>query len=79
MTVILSPCPFCRHFRGDIRERNICSAFPEGIPREIIYGPIKHTEPYPGDNGIRFEVIEGFEEIGKMLERLDERRIANAN
>ncbi len=33
----------------------LCEAFPDGIPHEIWIGENKHTEPYPGDNGIQFE------------------------
>jgi len=36
-------------------EVNYCKAFPDGIPDEIAYGDNKHTEPYPGDNGIQYE------------------------
>lgn len=53
----------CKHFRGVkyLEEGNpstevpYCNAFPGGIPREISYGPNKHLEPYPGDNGIQYE------------------------
>lgn len=56
---IYSPvCMFCRHLRPD-GERQ-CAAFPEprGIPLEIWRGENPHTDPYPGDNGIRFEPAE---------------------
>lgn len=32
-----------------------CRAFPGGIPHEIAWGDNPHTEPYPGDHGLRFE------------------------
>jgi hypothetical protein len=32
-----------------------CAAFPKGIPSVILLGKFIHTEPYPGDRGIRFE------------------------
>ncbi len=34
-----------------------CEAFPDwpGIPGEILYGNNPHTDPYPGDHGIRYE------------------------
>jgi hypothetical protein len=35
-----------------------CDAYEERIPVEIITGEHDHTEPFPGDNGIRFEAIQ---------------------
>jgi len=51
------PCMACRHiFPEKLGEFGFkCRAFPAGIPDEIITEGIQHTEPYPGDNGIRFE------------------------
>lgn len=56
----------CRHFDGVLwldqeQEKSevvICSAFPKGIPEEIAYGRNLHIEPFPGDQGIRFEPME---------------------
>lgn len=49
-------CFYCAHFYGRIKGKPRCKAFLDGIPREIIVSPTaKHDEPYPGDNGIRFE------------------------
>jgi hypothetical protein len=54
----------CKHFLGiaqpfgrEPEEHLICEAFKfsPGIPEEIAYGSNKHTEPYPGDNGIQYE------------------------
>ncbi len=47
-------CTFCKHM-GD--EKRKCAVFDE-IPMPIWLGDNDHTEPYPGDNGIRFEPIE---------------------
>lgn len=46
-------CQNCKHF--DHLRRTVCAAFPGGIPLPITWGEIIHTEPFPGDNGIRFE------------------------
>lgn len=49
-------CPSCRHKNRDGQRG--CAAFPEGIPLPIARGQVKHTEPFPGDNGIQFEPVE---------------------
>lgn len=57
---LLSPvCARCIHWNGPypFEQRWTCAAFPERIPVEIWKGENHHTEPYPGDHGIRFEPI----------------------
>ena len=44
-------CHECFH-RLDIFN---CTAFPQGIPKEILMGDVDHHEPYPGDHGIQFK------------------------
>lgn len=44
-------CQNCKNYKG----KNICKAFPDGIPSEIKFGRVKHTKPYDGDSGIVFE------------------------
>jgi len=57
-------CTFCVHYRGcfnrkkDLMLVHTCDAFPNGIPHDIIFDKYKHTLPYEGDNGIRFEGTE---------------------
>ena len=47
-------CLNCKHLNKD----NIsCAAFPDVIPHDIKAAIIDHREPFPGDNGIRFEPI----------------------
>jgi hypothetical protein len=59
MTSIKFPCFECAHF--DNHKGLTCEAFPEGIPKELMFGYVEHATPYPGDKGIRFaqRVIEG--------------------
>ena len=46
-------CFNCRHYAAF----EACVAYPDGIPVKIIMSEHDHHEPYPGDNGIRFEPI----------------------
>lgn len=51
-------CLNCKHYIGahtTAWEGEICYAFPDGIPKEIIEGDFDHSKPHEGDNGIRFE------------------------
>ncbi|HVO28242.1 MAG TPA: hypothetical protein VMW56_31940 [Candidatus Margulisiibacteriota bacterium] len=34
--------------------REVCVAFPRGIPADIITGRFDHMQPHDGDGGIRF-------------------------
>lgn len=53
----------CKHYKGvkwfgddETTERNICGAFPEGIPNEIAYGEDEHLKVLVGQkNQIIFE------------------------
>jgi len=75
MTIRLSLCPFCRHFRASIVDENVCAAFPDGIPREIFFGQTWHLAPYPGDRGIQFDPIDDCPpDLRKWFEELAEKR-----
>jgi len=52
---IITPpqCTYCVHLTDVGR----CRAFPAGIPASILMGDFDHTEPYPGDHGIRYEPL----------------------
>lgn len=52
-------CLGCRHLSDD---RNwICKAFRQGIPDDILTEEHNHRTPYPGDNGIMFEPVDGLD------------------
>ena len=53
----LPDCFSCAHFRGRIKGKKICAAFPDGIPDEIFYSreESRHRKPDEGDHGIQYE------------------------
>lgn len=65
----LSPqCPTCKHYQ--LNEQ--CDAFAEGIPDEIFLGWFDHREPWPDDNGIRWEPSIAEKDLPKELQNLPE-------
>ena len=44
-------CWQCKHYHEDVT----CTAFPAGIPAEILDSKANHRDSYAGDHGIRFE------------------------
>ncbi len=50
-------CLSCRHLDRDNLDTRTCAAFPEGIPAAIFERRADHAQPFPGDRGIRFELM----------------------
>lgn len=53
---VQSQCLACRHLDREQEDAHACTAFAEGIPQEIWNNGHDHHEPYPGDEGVRFEL-----------------------
>ncbi len=58
-------CIMCKHYRLP----QTCEAFPDGIPKEIFTCEHDHREPYPGDNGIRFERKEPKHDLDRQIQK----------
>jgi hypothetical protein len=57
-TFVMPICMGCQHLTKDGGWGYRCSAFPAGIPGEIMESRVDHREPVDGDRGIRFIPIE---------------------
>lgn len=56
---VLPQCVACKHFESGVLSREVCAAFPRGIPQEILLNEVDHRVPVDGDHGIRFEAKKG--------------------
>ena len=57
MPVIIADCPCCKHCfdRLDVSEPLKCKAFPNGIPKEYLWGAIDVTKLAECNNGYKYE------------------------
>ena len=61
-------CLYCEHFAGTLIEPDrvdntnpwYCTAFPDGIPAEIMGNEFDHRNPHPNDGGVRFLLGDGW-------------------
>ena len=55
------PLAICDSCSRNLRESDgvpVCSAFPDGIPRDITFRGYDHREPYEGDGGKQHQLID---------------------
>jgi hypothetical protein len=72
MSCLLPPvCAFCTHLLNEPEQE--CRAFHE-IPAVIMNGTCDHTEPYPDDGGVCFQLIpdyaEDFAEVNNIRQEM---------
>jgi hypothetical protein len=75
--MIPSACVFCLHYHHERNEQCTelpsCDAF-AAIPEEIFMGRVDHSDSFPGDNGVRFSMIEtdrqDFQELNAVRREL---------
>lgn len=61
-------CDSCTHRRTqDTSGFTTCTAFPEGVPAEIMRGEHNHQTPFAGDHGIQWELKPGRERLYQIF------------
>ena len=51
-------CMTCKHFNFENKVNNVCTAFPDGIPVNILITELDHRKPVNGDHGIQYESVD---------------------
>ncbi len=54
MPIGASLCASCTRFDASITDKNVCEAFPNGIPDVVFFGEVDHRNPVKGDNGLQY-------------------------
>lgn len=62
-------CDSCQNHLMGKRDQQICTAFPTGIPTEILTGELDHSSPFDGDGGILYSMRPGLERFREAYYR----------
>jgi hypothetical protein len=60
--IFFPACATCSRFRRDVKSKDVCEAFPNGIPEDILRGRNDHRQTVAGDRGLTYNPLPGFEE-----------------
>lgn len=58
-SIVIPDCPCCKHCQGNYKTDPPirCAAFPDGIPKEYLFGPVLVKEIPECGNGYKYEEI----------------------
>ncbi len=56
-SIIIPDCPCCKHCHdcNDVSEPLCCDAFPKGIPKDYLFGPVQVRKIPECNNGYKYE------------------------
>lgn len=56
-SIIIPDCPCCKHCHdcAEINEPLCCEAFPDGIPKDYLFGPVQVKDLVECKNGYKYE------------------------
>ena len=55
--VVFSQCLDCKNYFFNIKNKNSCKAFPNGISNDIFFNKIIHNKKIKNDHGFRFKPL----------------------
>jgi len=67
---MMTPASLCHSCANVVDGNNptkmCCTAFPDGIPNDILFGGADHRVPYPEDQGVRYTTAPGKEKLYQL-------------